>query len=131
MKNTYLLFVFHNSTCLKHKKYSARDIEKSCKRDINFMYLLEGFPAPDHATLARFQSLHLAECSESILAQMSEILYELGEISGVRMLVMKVKRIIFFWKRTDSLHSSNLQIMKYPKRENTNRISAGWRTWNI
>ena len=28
--------------------YSSRDIEKSCKRDINFMYLLEGKPAPDH-----------------------------------------------------------------------------------
>ena len=34
--------------------YSSRDIECSCRRDINFMYLLEGKPAPDHATIARF-----------------------------------------------------------------------------
>lgn len=27
--------------------YSSRDIRKACKRDINFMYLLEGMPAPD------------------------------------------------------------------------------------
>ena len=38
--------------------YSSRDIQKACKRDINFMYLLEGMPAPDHATIARFISLH-------------------------------------------------------------------------
>ena len=36
--------------------YSSRDIQKACKRDINFMYLLEGMPAPDHATIARFIS---------------------------------------------------------------------------
>ena len=32
--------------------YSSRYIERSCKRDINFMYLLEGMPAPDHTTVA-------------------------------------------------------------------------------
>ena len=30
--------------------YSSRRIESACRRDINFMYLLEGKPAPDHAT---------------------------------------------------------------------------------
>lgn len=34
-----------------NRQFSCRDVEKSCKRDINFMYLLEGDPAPDHATL--------------------------------------------------------------------------------
>ena len=31
--------------------YSSRDIESSCKRDVNFMYLLDGAPAPDHSTI--------------------------------------------------------------------------------
>ena len=44
--------------------YSSRDIESACRRDINFMYLLEGKPAPDHATIARFISLHLSQCSK-------------------------------------------------------------------
>ena len=39
--------------------FSSRDIETACRRDINFMYLLEGMPVPDHATIARFVSLHL------------------------------------------------------------------------
>lgn len=62
--------------------YSSRDIEISCKRDINFMYLLEGKPVPDHATIARFISLHLSPCSKDILAKVSNFLFELGEISG-------------------------------------------------
>ena len=41
--------------------YSSRDIETACRRDVNFMYLLEGQPAPDHATIARFISLHFFE----------------------------------------------------------------------
>lgn len=44
-------------------RYSSRDIETSCKRDINFMFLLEDSPAPDHATIARFRTLHFAQCS--------------------------------------------------------------------
>jgi transposase len=62
--------------------YSSRDIRKACKRDINFMYLLEGMPAPDHATIARFISLHFSACAKVLLAQMSDLLYLLGEISG-------------------------------------------------
>ena len=62
--------------------YSSRDIRKACKCDINFMYLLEGMPAPDHATIARFISLHFAVCAKALLAQMSDLFYLLGEISG-------------------------------------------------
>ena len=46
------------------------------------MYLLEGMPAPDHATIARFISLHFSACAKVLLAQMSDLLYLLGEISG-------------------------------------------------
>ena len=57
-------------------------MELNCKRDINFMYLLEGKPVPDYATFARFRSIHFAPCAKRILAEMSNLLYELGEISG-------------------------------------------------
>ena len=46
------------------------------------MFLLEGHSAPDHATLARFRSIHFAPCSKRILAEVSNILFDLGEISG-------------------------------------------------
>ena len=62
--------------------YLSRSMELNCKRDINFMFLLEGHSAPDHATLARFRSIHFAPCSKRILAEVSNLLFDLGEISG-------------------------------------------------
>ena len=47
-------------------------MELNCKRDINFMYLLEGKPVPDYATFARFRSIHFAPCAkrkESLFAR--------------------------------------------------------------
>ena len=63
-------------------KYASKVIETACKRDVNYMYLLEGKPAPDHATIARFRSLHFAPCAKGLLTQCTQLLYELGEISG-------------------------------------------------
>lgn len=34
--------------------YSSRKIEKSCKENINFMWLLDGLAAPDHNKVSRF-----------------------------------------------------------------------------
>lgn len=40
--------------------YSSRRMEKACRSNIYFMYLLEGMPAPDHSTFDRFIRLHFA-----------------------------------------------------------------------
>lgn len=94
--------------------YSSRDIEKSCRRDINFMYLLEGKPSPDHATIARFISLHLSQCSSNILAEVSNILYELGEISGRHIFIDGTKiesaanRYTFVWKKAVTQNQTKL-----------------------
>ena len=61
--------------------FSSRKIERACKRDINFMYLLEGKPAPDHATISRFRSKHLALCIKDLFAQMDFLLEDFGVIS--------------------------------------------------
>ena len=63
-----------------NKLYSSRDIENACRRDINFMFLLEDLTAPDHATFARFRSLHFSQCAEKLLAEMSDFLYDIDEI---------------------------------------------------
>lgn len=86
-------------------KYSSRDMEKACRRDINYMYLLEGKPVPDHATFARFRSIHFAACADKILAQNSQLLYELGEISGENIFIDGTKieananKYTFVWKK--------------------------------
>lgn len=86
--------------------YSSRDIETACHRDINFMYLLEGKPVPDHATIARFISLHFSKCSKNTLAEVSDILLEIGEISGKSVFIDGTKlesvanKYTFVWKRS-------------------------------
>ncbi len=94
--------------------YSSRDIRKACKRDINFMYLLEGMPAPDHATIARFISLHFSACAKVLLAQMSDLLYLLGEISGKTIFIDGTKiesaanKYTFVWKRAITKNQARL-----------------------
>ena len=94
--------------------YSSRDIRKACKRDINFMYLLEGMPTPDHATIARFISLHFSACAKVLLAQMSDLLYLLGEISGKTIFIDGTKiesaanKYTFVWKRAITKNQARL-----------------------
>ena len=99
-----------------NKFYSSRDIENACHRDINFMFLLEGSPAPDHATFARFRSLHFAQCAEEILAEMTNFLYDIGEISGETIFIDGTKieayanKYTFVWKKAITKNMAKLLI---------------------
>ena len=94
--------------------YSSRDIETACRRDINFMYLLEGKDAPDHATIARFISLHFAQCSKKTLAEVSKLLYSLEEISGKTIFIDGTKiesaanKYTFVWKKAVTKNQAKL-----------------------
>lgn len=96
--------------------YSSRSMEQNCKRDINFMYLLEGAPAPDHATFARFRSIHFAPCSKRILAEMSNTLFDVGEISGETIFIDGTKieananKYTFVWKKAVTKSQAKLLI---------------------
>jgi len=63
------------------ERYSSRKIQKSCERDINFMWLLAGNPAPSHKTISEFRRHKLGAVIEKLFYQFVEILYELGEVS--------------------------------------------------
>ena len=60
--------------------YSSRDIETACKRDINFMWLLNGEKTPNHFEIARFRSKRLSQCKDEIFYQLVNKLAELKEI---------------------------------------------------
>ena len=96
--------------------YSSRSMELNCKRDINFMYLLEGKPVPDHATFARFRSIHFAPCAKRILAEMSNLFYELGEVSGETIFIDGTKieacsnKYTFVWKKAVTKNQEKLLI---------------------
>jgi transposase len=97
-------------------RYSSRLMEQSCRRDVNFMYLLEGSSVPDHATFARFRSIHFAPCSERIMAEMTNFLYDIGEISGNAIFIDGTKieacanKYTFVWKKAVTKNLEKLLI---------------------
>ena len=97
-------------------RYSSRAMETACRRDINFMYLLEDSPKPDHSTFARFRSLHFAPCAERIMAEMTNFLYTLGEISGETIFIDGTKieacanKYTFVWKKAVTKNLEKLLI---------------------
>ncbi len=105
-----ILYAFMNGI------YSSRPMELSCKRDIHFMFLLEGAPVPDHAAFARFLSIHFAPCSKRILAEMSNALFDLGEISGETVFIDGTKieacanKYTFVWKKAVTKNQEKLLI---------------------
>ena len=102
-----LLYAYH-----ERKEISSRAIEKNCRRDINYMYLLEGAPAPDHATIARFRTEHFAKCSQEMLSHMTHMLYELDQITDTEVFIDGTKieadanRYTFVWKKSVTKHQA-------------------------
>ena len=86
--------------------YSSREIERACRENICFMYLLEDNPAPDHNTIARFRSQHLLECEKELLEQFVAMLVEWGFVSLATVFIDGTKieananRYSFVWKKS-------------------------------
>lgn len=102
-----MLYAYH-----ERKDISSRTIEKNCKRDINYMYLLEGRRAPDHAAIARFRTKHFAKCAEQFLSQMAQMLLELDQITKTEVFIDGTKieaaanRYTFVWKKAVTKHQA-------------------------
>jgi transposase len=95
--------------------YTTRGLEKACRRDINFMWLLEGDPAPDHNTLGRFRTERLTHVAEGLFAQLVDGLAELREVAFENLFVDGTKieacanRYTFVWKKKTQRNSQKLQ----------------------
>jgi len=92
--------------------YSSRDIETACKRDINFIWLLNGAKAPNYHEIARFRSKRLSECAEELFVQMVKKLKGLGEIKYEHLFVDGTKieananKYSFVWKKSTNKYES-------------------------
>ena len=95
--------------------YSSRPIETACKRDINFMYLLEGAKAPDHNTIARFRSERLKDIIDDLFNQVVLLLKDYAELSCENLFVDGTKieananKYSFVWKKTILKNQAKLQ----------------------
>jgi len=98
-----------------NRNYSSRGLERACRRDINYMYLLDREPAPDHSTIARFRSGRLGEACEDLFMQLVELLKGCGELSCENLFVDGTKeeanagRYTFVWKKSVGKHETRMQ----------------------
>lgn len=94
--------------------YSSRKIESACKRDINFMWLLEGKKTPDHSTIARFRKNYLQGCIDDLFYQMVQYLRNIHEIEFKNLFVDGTKieananRYTFVWKKAVSKNEAKM-----------------------
>lgn len=80
---------------------SVRELERACRENINFIWLLEGYLAPDHNTIARFiaavdMNAVLVKVNK-LLIQMKEIRFENAFIDGTK-IEANAGRYSFVWK---------------------------------
>lgn len=86
--------------------YSSREIERACRENICFMYLLEGWPPPDHNTIARFRAQRLRGTEKELLEQFTGLLAEWGFVSFGTVFIDGTKieananRYSFVWKKS-------------------------------
>jgi len=110
-KNLFKILVY----AYMNNIYSSRKIEKACKRDINFMWLLEGQKAPDHNTIARFRTKRLSDILDDLFFQFVEKLNELEEIEYKNIFIDGTKieananKYTFVWKKSTEKYEERLQ----------------------
>lgn len=103
-----LIYGYMNGT------YSSRKIEERCKRDINFMWLLENYSAPDHTTVSRFRNAMVEQAGRVFIAFVSYLLKE-GEVSGENIFIDGTKieananRYSFVWKKAVTKNEQRLR----------------------
>lgn len=94
------------------KIYSSRNIHSACKRDINFIWLLNGEKAPSYHEIARFRSKRLSQCAEEIFFQLVEKLKSIGEIAYEHLFVDGTKieananKYSFVWKKSTTKYET-------------------------
>ena len=95
-------------------KYSSREIESACKRDINYIWILNGEKAPNYHEIARFRRNRLSVCAEDLFYQlvkklrgMDEIKYEHLFVDGTK-IEANANKYTFVWKKSVTKYEARL-----------------------
>ena len=106
-----LVYAYMNRT------FSSREIERLCQRDIHFIWLLNGYPAPSHLTINRFRKDRLINgVMEDLFDQLVERLYDLNEIQFKNLFIDGTKieananRYSFVWLTSVTKNEAKLQL---------------------
>lgn len=97
--------------------YSSRDIEKACKRDINFKWLLAGQNIPDHTTISRFRKKYLSDnIVEDLFYQQVKYLFNQDAILFDNLFIDGTKieananKYTFVWKKSINKNEEKMLI---------------------
>lgn len=96
-----ILFAF-----MEYGYASTRDIEKLCKTDIRFMWLLQDRKAPSHMTIDNFMKDYLTDSIEDILSEISKYIFDSENvdlnhtyIDGTK-IIANANKYSWVWKKT-------------------------------
>ena len=94
---------------------SSRGIERAYEENLKYMFLPDGYPPPDHNTIARFRSKRFPHGMSGIMNWVVDRLTELGEIDMVNVFIDGTKeeananRYTFVWKKSVENWKAKLQ----------------------
>ena len=95
--------------------YSSRKLEEACLYRIDFKWLLEENPIPDHTTLARFRTGRCCEAVEDLFYQYVNLLEKQGETDHETVFVDGTKlescagRYTFCWRGSVEKHLAKIR----------------------
>ncbi len=95
--------------------FSSRQIEKACKNDIRFLWILEDEPSPDHSTIARFQNERLSPVIEDLFYQLINKLIDMDEIAFKNVFIDGTKieananKYSFVWRKSVERNMKKLE----------------------
>lgn len=96
------------------QKYSSRDMERLCNRDLFLLRVLDGRKAPDHSTIDRFLHTH-SDAIEKLFYQVAVRLDDLGELGkkvvyqdGTK-IESKAGKYTFVWKKATTKNLVKLE----------------------
>ena len=94
--------------------WTSRKLEEACRYRVDFMWLLEDEPVPDHATLARFRK-RCANVIEGLFYQYGQLLEQQGETDHETVFIDGTKiescagRYTFRWRGTEEKNLQKVQ----------------------
>lgn len=102
---------------MKHGYVSTREIEKLCKTDIRFMYLMNEQSAPSHMTIDSFMNCCLAGSIENIFKEINKYIFEQEQVDTEHIYIDGTKieananKYSWVWKKS-SIKNRNKTFVK-------------------
>lgn len=115
--------------------YSSREIERACRENICFMYLLGDNAVPDHNTIARFRTGPLKAAKQELLEQLVAMLAERGYMSLATIFIDGTKieananRYSFVWKK--SVEKSLKKLRERIEKEVPELVKSAGIKWHV